>query len=91
MYEHVNLFNLKGETENYSYDVCEGRNTVKLSFMCSKGSGHVSKILLTPFPCSLSNDPINLFRPLLQPIFVHLHNCLRGVGVCIRAFGTKEG
>lgn len=51
-------------------------------------SDHVSNIFLTPFLCSLSNDPLNLFCPSFQPILLRLHNSLWS-GVSITAFGTE--
>lgn len=64
-------------------------HTVKLPLMSANSSDHVSNIVLTPFPCSLSNDPLNLFCPSFQPILLRLHNSLRS-GVSIKACG-KEG
>lgn len=58
--------------------------------MCANSSDHVSNIVLTPSPGSLSNDPLNLFCPSFQPILLRLHNSLRS-GVSITAFGTEGG
>ena len=64
-------------------------HTLILPLMCANGSDHVSNIVLTPFPCSLSNDPLNLFCPSFQPILLHLHNSLKR-GVSVTAFGTEK-
>lgn len=64
-------------------------HTLRLPLVNANNSDHVSNIVLTPFPCSLSNDPLNLFCPSFQPILLRLHNSLRS-GFFIMAFGVEE-
>lgn len=82
----VNLFNFKHQSEHYDY---EQTHTLRLPLSYARSSDHVSNIVLTPSPCSLSNNPLNLLCPQFQPILLHLHNSLR-TGVSLMAFGMVK-
>lgn len=57
--------------------------------MYANGSVRVSNIVVTPFPCSLSNNPLNLFRLTSRAFLLRLRFSLRS-GVFIMASG-REG